>query len=145
MKKRIVAFLGCLLMAVSITGGAAQVYANNHEDKAFSFSYTADGSDIAGIAPRAKKDNTATYIKSNKTNPELLVSVAGTNKSTSYSGINPNRCSGIVVVPSGSYKYISNSVYGNYKYAYLVTGTAQTEKTYTISGKWSPDNISNRY
>lgn len=103
MKKRIVAFLSCLLMAASITGGAAQVYANNHTDSNFSFSYYADGTDHA-IGARPKRDNTATYIKSNKSNPDLLVCVAGTNDVNKCDGINPNRCSGIVVVSSGSYK-----------------------------------------
>lgn len=144
MKKKILVFLSCLLIAMSIGGESVRTYANNYKDTTFSFQYYADGGDVP-ISPRAKQDNTASYIKNNATSPELLVCVAGTNKMSSYTGVDPNRCSAIVVVPSGSYKYISNTVYGNYSYAYLVLGTAQTEKTYTISGKWSPDNISNRY
>ena len=144
MKKKISLFLCCLLMIKSFGTEVAKVYANNYTDTTFSFSYYADGSDTA-ISPREKQDNTASYIKNNASSPSLLVCVAGTNSASSYSGINPNRCSSIVSVSSGSYKYISNTVYGNYTYAYLTLGTAQTNQTYTISGKWSPDNISNQY
>lgn len=144
MKKKLGLFLCCLLMAASFCTETARVYANNYKDTGFEFEYYADGSDYP-IGARTKEDTTASYIKSYASNPDLLVCVAGTNNVNSNTAINPNRCSSIVSVPSGSYRYISNTVYGNYTYAYLVIGTAQTNTMYTISGKWSPDNISNRY
>ncbi len=144
MKKKLGLFICCLLMATSLCGETVRVFANNYKDTTFSIEYYADGSDYP-IEPREKQDNTASYIKSYASNPALLVCVAGTNNANSYTAIDPNRCSSIISVPSGSYRYISNTVYGNYSYAYLVIGTEQTNQTYTISGKWSPDNISNRY
>lgn len=144
MKKKIGLFLCCLLMAASLCGETVRVFANNYTDTEFEFEYYADGSDV-GIPARPKDDNTASYIKSYSSNPALLVCVAGSNSADSYSGIDPNRCSSIINVPSGSYRYISNTVYGNYSHAYLVIGTAQTNLLYTIKGKWSPDNISGRY
>ena len=143
MKQKIVLALIAVLLAGSLTGGIKQVYANNYKDTTFSFSYYADGTDQA-ISPRTKQDNTASYMKNNASSTDLMVSVAGTNSSSKYSGINPNRCSGVCLIPKGSYRYMSNNVYGNYTYAYLVMG-ADDKRTHTVSGKWSPDNISGRY
>lgn len=143
MKQKLLLALVIVILAGSLFGGAKQVYANNHGDTTFSFSYYADGTDYA-ISPRPKQDNTASYMKNNASSINLMVSVAGTNSKYGNTGINPNRCSGVCLIPKGSYRYMSNNVYGRYKYAYLVMG-ADDKRTHTVSGKWSPDNISGRY
>ena len=143
MKQKLLLALVTVILAGSLFGGAKQVYANNHRDREFSFSYYADGTDQS-IRPREKMDNTASYMKNNASSTDLMVCVAGTNSISKYPGINPNRCSGVGLIPKGSYRYMSNNVYGRYKYAYLVMG-ADDKRTHTVSGKWSSDNISGRY
>jgi hypothetical protein len=118
--------------------------ANNHTDTTFSFSYIADGTDAA-VAPRSKTDNTASYVKSNKGIIGFTSFVAGTSNAGNYSAIAPNACSSRVYVPSGSYRYISNNVYGRYAYAYLVQSVSQDNRAHRLAGRWSPDNISGRY
>ena len=143
MKKLLVIALSATILVGSLVNGMTTVYANNHKDRAFSFSYYGDGSDVA-IAPRLKQDNTAAYMKNNKASTHLMVFVAGTNSRDSYSGLSPIYCSEAYNIPAGDYCYMSNTVYGKYKYAYLTMGS-DDKAWHTISGKWSPDNISNRY
>lgn len=143
MKKGLALVVSIVILGGSLVNGVVMTYANNHTDTRFSFYYYGDGSDTA-IPPRSKQDNTASYMKNNATSPTLAVCVAGTNSLSSYSGLEPNYCSGPMEVPSGSYRYIPNSVYGQYRYAYLTMG-CDDKMEHTISGKWSPDNISGRY
>ena len=143
MKQKLLLALVTVILAGSLFGEAKQVYANNYKDRGFSFSYYADGTDQS-ISPRAKQDNTASYMKNNASSTDLMVCVAGTNSISKYPGINPNRCSGVCLIQKGSYRYMSNNVHGRYKYAYLVMGS-DDKRTHTVSGKWSPDNISGRY
>ncbi len=143
MKKKLTAILSAVLFAGTLANGAVTASANNYTDTTFHFYYEADGTDTA-IEPRDKMDNTASYVKLNSSSTDLMVCVAGTNSKTSYNAINPNLCSSFVYVPRGDYKYISNTVYGNYKYAYLVMGSGIGGRQ-LVSGKWSPDNISGRY
>jgi len=118
--------------------------ANNYKDSTFDFYYYADGSDTC-INARPKEDNTATYVKSNAGTIQFKAAVAGTNALSRTTAINPNYCSGWQAIPTGSYRYISNTVYGKYSYAYLVMTVSQDNKNHWMSGKWSPDNISGRY
>ena len=100
---------------------------------------------MSAISPRFKTDNTASYVKSNKGVIGFTAGVAGTSNTRNYGAIFPNMCSSRVYVPTGSYRYISNNVYGNYSYAYLVLSVNQDNRLHRLSGKWSPDNISGRY
>ena len=117
--------------------------ANNHKDVGFDFWYVADGSDYA-VAPLAKQDNTASYVKSNAGTHEFTTWICGTNKN-SADPYSMNYCSNSVRIASGSYRYISNTVYGKFKNAFPMITIGQDNKQYYISGKWSPDNISGRY
>lgn len=143
MKKKLTAILSAVLFAGTLANGAVTASANNYENTTFSFYYQADGTDTS-IRPREKMDNTASYVKLNSSSTDLMVCVAGTNSGNGNNAINPNRCSNVVYVARGDYKYLSNTVYGNYKYAYLVMGSG-IGGTQWVSGEWSPDNISGRY
>lgn len=131
--------------ACVIFAGTMPALANNHTNTTFDFNkYNADGTDIAFNA-RAKKDSSASYVKlKTTTGATLSISIAGTNNKSQISGINPKRCSSVVRIKPGSYKYITNTVHQrNYKYAYIVAGS-HVNKKINIHGEWSPDNISGK-
>lgn len=121
--KKPVAILSSILLAGSIAmTGAIPAMANdnarnNHTNRNFSFSFAADGTDYA-IAPREKQDSSKAYVKNKASGSSIDVDVfvCGTANVNKYSGIDPNRCSSRYSVKAGNYQYMSNTVYGKYKY-----------------------------
>ncbi|MCF0131671.1 MAG: hypothetical protein HUJ71_08065 [Pseudobutyrivibrio sp.] len=134
-----------ILMACTIIQTKNIASANNYKDATFDFNFYADGSDGSISPAREKQDDTATYVKNNAKSTKFNTAVAGTNVATSCTGIDPKIYSDWVSVPTGSYRYISNWLYGNRKYAYPMVVIRQDNAIHKVSGKWSPDNISNRY
>ena len=143
MKKKVIAVVWFLLFSASIVNSHDFLLANNHKDSEFSFKYYGDGSEY-GLKPRRKEDDTAAYMKNNASSSSVSVSVAGTNDKNYRGSVKANWCSDDYTIKPGKYKYMSNTVYNNYKYAYLLIGK-DDKKKHTISGKWSPDNICGKY
>lgn len=133
-----------LLLVCALMQSGLVAKANNHVDVGFNIYYCADGSDTAPTPPRPKQDSTASYIKSNAGVHDFTAWIEGTNGNNAYPNY-VNCCSSSQKVPSGSYRYFSNTVYGRFTNAYPVITIGQNNRCYTISGKWSPDNISGRY
>ncbi len=118
--------------------------ANNHKDTTFDFEMYGDGADNAYNDTRKKEDNTATYVKLNSNSDDAYVVVCGTNHSNLRNEPYHHECGDAGRINAGSYRYISNTVYPTYKYAYLCFGRDNRRMNHFI-GKWSPDNISGRY
>lgn len=142
MKKKLVAMFSTVLLAGTLAN-VGTAYANNYKDATFKFRYSADGSDVTVAPAREKMDNTATYVKLTSNSIDLMMYVCGTNSPNKDTGL-PDMCSTVVFVPKGDYRYISNTVYGKYKYAYL-RGGSDIKGIHLVEGRWSPDNISGRY
>lgn len=142
MKKKLVVMFSALLLTGTLTN-VGTAYANNYGDTTFKFRYNAIGSDVS-IEPREKTDSTASYVKLTSNSIDLMVYVSGTNDKKDYNALLPHMCSNVVLVPKGDYKYISNTVFGKYKYAYLCMGS-DIKGMHWVEGRWSPDNISGRY
>lgn len=144
LKKIIVTGTLSLMMVCTFLQTGVIAKANNHKDVVFNIDYCADGCDAAPTAPRPKLDNTASYIKSNAGVHDFMAWIVGTNGYNAVPTTN-DVCSRSEKIPSGSYRYISNTVYGRFKNAYPVITIGQNNCCYRITGKWSPDNISGRY
>ena len=101
MKTRNKLALSCLIAMMAlcsfIQAGVVSL-ANNHKDVGFDFWYVADGSDYA-VAPLAKQDNTASYVKSNAGTHEFTTWICGTNKN-SADPYSMNYCSNSVRIAS---------------------------------------------
>lgn len=133
-----------LMLACTFMQTSMLVKANNHTDKVFNFSFIADGSDTAPEAPRAKNDNTASYVKSNAGVDQFSVWFGGTNGNDA-DAMTSNIVSSYAIMPAGSYRYISNNAYGRFRNVYPIFTVGQDNRPHHLSGKWSPDNISGRY
>ena len=86
-------------------------------------------------------DNSATYVKCDYRSEPFDAGVYGTNNYKSWTG--GNDCSGMKRVNPGSHVYISNSVYGRYKYAKLeltLRDHPHDNSKHRFGGWWSPDN-----
>lgn len=134
-----------LVAAITLSGGTVSAVANNCKNtEVTKFSYYGDGSDyVCEKIARKKTDTTASYVKLNTdTTCKQTVTIYGAKtKSSAYFLCT----SGTTTIKPGDYKYISNTVYQQgYTYAAPAFGR-DNRKNMTVSGVWSPDNISGRY
>lgn len=139
LKKLIIGFM-CLTM---LAPTAANVFANNSTDTAFTVPYSGDGSDFA-IKARAKKDNTYTYVKLNSGAKFQFAAQAkkgikagdygdpfGYDYSTSWHTLSAGKCD-----------YFKNKAHKlGYSATYLSMSSSDHKK-HTYKGVWSPDNMS---
>jgi len=142
MKRKYVSIF-CALLLVGTLANVKIAYANNYQNASFSFKYLADETNIP-LKPRIKEDKTASYVKLNSDSIGVKVFVAGTNDTNECSAAYQNKCLRIAFAPKGRYTYISNTVYGKYKYAYLLM-KSDMGGAHWVKGQWSSDNISDRY
>lgn len=144
MNNKVKYFMGALALTCVMGTFAQTSFANNHKDTTFDFEMYGDGADNAYNDTREKEDNTATYVKPNSNSDDAYVVVCGTNHSNIRNEPYHHECGDAGRINAGSYRYISNTVYPKYKYAYLCFGRDNRRMNHYV-GKWSPDNISGRY
>ena len=140
--KRVLATVAIGVIAVGSRGMVNSALANNYTDTAFGFDYNGDGSDLS-TEMRSKTDSSATYVFNNASGSATIsVAVAGVKKYSSYASPFASEYLGnYYSVKPGNRKYMPNSMYPTYKWAYLVMASSD-HQAHHLSGKWSPDNCS---
>lgn len=140
--KKIVITTMCTTMLLS-NASTMFVNANNSDDKAFSVSYSGDGSDFA-IKARAKEDNTYTYVRLDSGAKFQFAAQAKHGINAGDYG-DPFTCGYSTdwhTLGAGKRTYIPNKAHAKGYSATYLSMSSTDHKAHTYKGVWSPDNRS---
>lgn len=137
--------MGSFLVAAMVVGtvGNVTALANNHEDKAFRFSFN---NQQVYTGARAKKDTSKLYMKCTSigANKSYMAHAVGCTSASSGDSVDCSNGHCYRFSSSGEYHYMTSWV-KEYGYGYArIAASPNYAYSFSASGVWSPDNV-NQY